>query len=148
VVEFPISHAGQEDKALKKRMRQPANLRGVLAWAVRGAREWYARGDRGLQTPERVRDATDRHRQENDHVRQWLEECVELTGSPDDFVPNVDLYANYKEWSEANGVKPLGKSGMTRELKKKRLDAGKAKWNPDEKKAVRGCVGIRLMDQE
>ena len=42
VLEFPNGHAGQEDKTLKPRMKAADTLRGVLRWAVEGAKRWYA----------------------------------------------------------------------------------------------------------
>jgi putative DNA primase/helicase len=74
VVEFPNSHLGEEDIGLKRRMRQPENLRGVLAWLVQGARTFYeylARGQ-AIPTPSIVQAATREHREALDFVGQWI----------------------------------------------------------------------------
>jgi len=139
VIHFPHSFVGQEDKTLKKRLREPANLRGVLAWAVAGAIAWYGRRN-GLGTPEQVQAATDEARRLTDFVQQWLDECT--TEAPGEFVSNAALYASYKEWCEEVGRKPKGIAGLTRTLRDKGFDAGQQKWF--EGKNRRGCYGILL----
>ena len=74
VLEFPNGHAGDEDKGLKARMRSPETLRGVLAWAVERAKEWYASSG-GLVHPSAVQAATKAHRDALDYVAAWLDEC-------------------------------------------------------------------------
>jgi len=144
VIPFPNSHAGCEDKLLKQRLREPANLRGVLAWAVRGAIRWCA-SENGLVTPSCVRKATDEARQEHDYVAQWLAECIErVDGNPDAFVLNTELYASYRTWCEENGVKPKHLGGLTKALNAKGYRAGVARWDSATQKTQRGCTGIRL----
>jgi putative DNA primase/helicase len=146
VIEFPNSYAGQEDKTLKERLRQPEALAGVLAWAVEGAIRWYGRGKRGLDTPSAVQKATDKARRDLDYVGQWLEEQAEITGDDADFASNKEIYASYSAWCDENGVTPKHKRSLTIALKKKGLDAGTRRYVSSLSKQVRGCTGIILFD--
>jgi len=141
VIDFPRSHAGREDKMLKHRLRSPEVLRGVLAWAVEGARKWYAKG---LETPTRVQEATNQARHDIDFVAQWLDECVDKTDGPKDFVANAVLYDSYHNWCVANGVEPEKKRSLTTALKAKGFKAGTQRKCPVTGRNRRGCVGIRL----
>ena len=75
VVEFKHSYLGREDKGLKQRMKSPEILRGVLAWAVAGAVEWFKFGKECLPEPEASARVKSAHRAELDNVGAWLEEC-------------------------------------------------------------------------
>lgn len=146
VLPFPHSHAGEEDAGLKARLKQPHNLRGVLAWAVEGAVQWH-RLPRGLiaQTPPAIRQATDQAREELDFVGQWLTECVDqVEGNPDAFVSNAVLFASYSTWCEENGVRPKSLKGLIMSLKAKGYRAGERKWNAPLQTQERGCYYIRL----
>lgn len=85
VIEFPHSHLGNEDKSLKQRMHSTGNLEAVLAWAIRGAMEWYKLGDKGL--PELPSNAAIKQAQRNDldSVQMWLDECCITTASATTF---------------------------------------------------------------
>lgn len=143
VIHFPNSYAGREDKLLKQRLRQPANLSGVLRWAVEGAHRWYERGSRGLPTPDQVMVNTAAARFEVDPVGQWLQECVELTENPADTVTNRRLYGAYTAWAEDSGVSPYSKAKLTRELKARHIAAGELITDVNGK-AARGAKGLVL----
>lgn len=142
VLVFPHSHLGKEDKGLKQRMRERSSLEGVLAWAVRGAGLWYADRDSGLETPGHVVEETARVRVELDTVGQWVEECLRRLYPEDDerapedarvtdpgeyHIPNSDLYKNYANWCEENGVAKKQKGGLTRALNRKQIIGPKVK---------------------
>ena len=119
LVIFPNSHLGTEDKGLKQRMRSRENLEGVLAWAVRGAQDWYSDRDTGLATPGAVKEQTKAARDEVDTVGQWVSECLTSTGVNEHILTNADLYQGYLNWCDDNGVTPKKKTGLTRALKAK-----------------------------
>lgn len=144
VIEFPNSYAGHEDKRLKEKAKSPENLKGVLAWATKGAIRWYNQGARGLQVPQKVKAATNKARNEIDYVAQWVEECVNITGNPQDFVANSALYLSYENWCKANGVEPKKIRSLTMELKRKGLDAGQRRFSAATGKVDRGTSGIQL----
>jgi putative DNA primase/helicase len=121
VIEFPNGHLGTEDKTLKQRMRSPENLRGVLAWAVEGARQWYGRSN-GLQAPAAVMLATEKHRAELDTVQQFTEECIERREGV--LLTNAQLYAAYEDWCRENGVTPRKQKSLTQSLTAKGYSYG------------------------
>ncbi len=61
---------GERDRHLATKLR--AELPGILAWVVRGCREWQAHG---LQAPREVLAATDQYRADMDDLAGWLAEC-------------------------------------------------------------------------
>jgi len=124
VIRFPNSHLGNEDKTLKWRMASPDNLPGILAWAVEGAKQWYA-SPHGLITPQAVRVATQKHRDELDHVQQWLEECTNPNIGGGE--ANSRLYQSYENWCEENGHTPKKANTFGRALEAKGYEACKVK---------------------
>jgi len=135
VVSFPHSHLGQEDKALKSRMKSRPVLEGLLAWAVEGARQWYALGSRGLpELPTSVRIKT-HQRSELDHVQAWLEECCDI--GTEHFAANRELYPSYRLWCEVNGVEAKKQKGLTQSLARKG-------FLPGRNMVSRGVQGFRV----
>jgi putative DNA primase/helicase len=142
VLKFPNSRLGKEDKSLKARLRQLDNLAGVLAWAVAGARDWYAAGKAGLVVPHVIKHETESARDAIDYVSQWVSECIVKSDDPDAFIPNANLHGSYSSWCAGVGVTPKQLTALTQSLKRKRYDAGKPKKHKG--KTVRGCVGVQF----
>lgn len=140
VVEFPNSHLGEENKALKFTMKSPAMLQAVLAWAIEGAQAWYLLGRSGL--PELETSARKKHEQraELDNVQAWLDERCELGAQH--FTPNSELYPNYADWCKANGVTAKQQKGFSQSLKRKGLTDKVVKLHG---KAARGFTGVRVV---
>ncbi len=111
-IAFPHSFLGQEDRTLKERLKRPENLRGVLAWAVEGAKQWYASG--GLQVPAVLQSALETVRAEQDTVQQWLDLCTERVDGG--FEAHKTLYGLYKDWCKDNGETPCGGTEFGRVL--------------------------------
>lgn len=140
VVEFPHSHLGTEDKTLKARMKSPAMLEGLLAWAVEGAKQWYALGSRGL--PEMLEHSVHiktQQRGELDHVQAWLDECCEIGTIY--FAANKELYPSYRLWCEVNGVEAKKQKGLTQSLTRKGFP-------PARNMASRGVQGFLWSSRE
>jgi putative DNA primase/helicase len=102
VFTFPTSHLGHEDMTLKTRMKSADNLRGVLRWAVEGAKAWYAAGR--LTPPEVVTEATTAHRGAQDLMLLWIEDCCTL--DPEKWAPIQALMSSYTEWCRENNTEP------------------------------------------
>jgi putative DNA primase/helicase len=77
-----------------------AEAPGIVAWAVRGAMEWYSNG---LQEPDVVRTATRDYRETSDALQGFLpgrvvrEEGAALLGS--------EAYLAYREWCQEEGLR-------------------------------------------
>jgi putative DNA primase/helicase len=94
---------------------------GILAWAVRGCRDWQ---NGGLQPPEIVQDATDGYRTEMDEVAEFKDEM--LTASPGQYVTKADMYTAFQDWCQSAGANGLKKTDFGKRLKALGLEEGKS----------------------
>ncbi|MDY7078006.1 MAG: phage/plasmid primase, P4 family [Chloroflexota bacterium] len=141
IIRFPNSFLGYEDKNLKDKLTTKECLEGVLAWAVEGARKWYALGDSGLKSPPFVQQVVDQARHECDNVAHWAEENLEPC--EDGFVPNGKYYANYKEWCISRGVKHRGLRTVSADLRRLGYEMGIKRAGGDGARG-RGVCCVRL----
>lgn len=141
LIPFLVTFDGKEnnpkpDKDLDEKLN--AEIPGILAWAVEGAKIWYQSGLGGCKM---VDDAISDYRKDSDHVGQFVED----TYSPkkDGFVPNAQFYNAYVQWCDENGVKredrfesnPLNKKMNDKRMKEKGYSLGKG---PGLVRGVRG----------
>jgi len=91
----------ERDYELADKLR--AEAEGILAWAVRGAMEWYRDG---LQDPEVVRNATREYRETSDALAGFLPGVLEKTGDPNDRVVGTAAFNAYMDWCEAENLPP------------------------------------------
>jgi putative DNA primase/helicase len=89
--------AYEQDKGLPEKLR--AERPGILAWLVRGCRDWQVNG---LTAPRGVTDATAEYVAGEDVLRTWLAECC-ATDQADFRARAAELYGNYRAWSERSG---------------------------------------------
>lgn len=136
VIEFPHSFAGKEDTGLKERLVSPENLRAVLAWAVRGAQQWYAAGR--LTLPGSVAASTQKQRDALDYVAQWLDECCTL--SPAGWTTSQTLYASYERWCKDNGVSAKQQRGFSEALLRKGLAAARKTEDGRQFRVIQGVT--------
>lgn len=141
---FPHSRLGQEDKSLKERMKSPDNLEAVLAWAAIGARRWYQTRGEGMPTPDLIQQITNAVREEQDYVRQWMEECISRTDK-DCYLTNPEVYESYREWCEDNGVTPKKKASLTQALNSKGIEGPTVKKIVGKPKRV--WFGLQLLSE-
>jgi putative DNA primase/helicase len=84
----------------------PAKLKAewpaILRWAIDGCREWQRIG---LAPPKIVTDATDEYFDDQDTIKQWLEDRTE-DGGPYAFTATSQLFASWKSWCDERNLKP------------------------------------------
>jgi putative DNA primase/helicase len=119
IVPFPVSLPEDErDPALKDLLVHDQHVRSaILAWAIRGLREWF---ERGLDPPDAVRQATEAYRDECDHVPEFLAECCTL--APNAAVATSRLRERYATWCKATGNRQLSDRALASALQKGRSD--------------------------
>lgn len=140
VIEFPNSFLGKEDKSKKARLKSIENLKGVLYWAVQGAIAWYQTGATGLIAPEAVMNVTQRHRDELDYIKQWLDDCGEK--DPTAWTRNEIVTASYLKWCKDNNVAyPKGPKSFALSLQAQGYTTGvQKKVAGKNKKGVQGLI--------
>jgi len=97
------------DPSLKEALRAEAS--GILAWLVRGCLEWR---EKGLQTPECVKLATEQYREAEDEVTHFLEERCVIDRSAS--IGSALLYDSYRSWALDQGSKPMTNTKFGRKL--------------------------------
>ena len=111
-----------------------AEREGILAWLVRGAKEWVDTlnrngGNTGLGSCEAVDKAVQQYRLDNDHTTSFIDECLDL----EDGVGNLgarELYTTYQSWWRDNLDDEIPSEAIfsrrmeERGLKKRRTKAG------------------------
>ncbi|MFD5198849.1 phage/plasmid primase, P4 family [Streptomyces sp. NPDC058375] len=135
LVPFEASfHGAKADLRLAERLRE--ERAGILAWAVRGAREWYAQG---LGEPDSVASATQDYRESEDRLEEFLKACcVREEGAR---VAPMAIRRTYKEWAEDAGLdrkEILSGWALAVELESRH-------FKKDKRKGSWGFNGLRLM---
>jgi putative DNA primase/helicase len=117
VAKGEATHVG--DKNLMTLLSTPAASQGVLTWIVEGAQEWVRMG---LKPPTQVMELTKQYQNEQDRVKQFVEECCAV-GSADQegfFEPltngPVGIYPSYQGWCKDAGVHALARQRFSAEL--------------------------------
>jgi putative DNA primase/helicase len=108
----------ERDKTLAEALT--AELPGVLAWAVQGCLLWL---ERGLDTPDPVREATETYRRDSDTLGAFLEEWTEP--GPDYSERAADLYEAYRRWARDAGEHELSQKSFGNQLTERAFRAEK-----------------------
>jgi putative DNA primase/helicase len=112
VIPFEARIAGEEiDRDLPTKLRE--EFPGILAWAVRGCRQWQRDGK--LMEPSAVRKASGRWLRAADHVKRFVEE--NLVMEPGNLLSSSILFSNYKTWCSRNGETPLNNKELNAKLR-------------------------------
>lgn len=126
----------ERDYELTDKLR--AEAEGILAWAVRGAVEWYRNG---LQDPGVVRKATREYREISDALSGFLPGVLEKTGNPEDRVLGNAAFNAYMDWCEAENLPPRERwkrQTFYRALEERGIDRVKTKRGQT-------LIGVRLV---
>jgi putative DNA primase/helicase len=97
----------------------------ILRWMLDGCLEWQ---QIGLAPPPIVTEATDAYFDDQDLIKQWLEEYTE-DGGPFAFTSSSQLFASWKNWCDARGLPPGNSQNLSdalydRGFEKKRTGRG------------------------
>jgi putative DNA primase/helicase len=76
---------------------------GILAWAVRGAVEWYAGG---LQDPDVIREGVAEYRAASDVLNGFLPGVFE-EGDPDDKIKATEVFSEFQIYAEEHNFRDL-----------------------------------------
>ncbi|MFT2014636.1 phage/plasmid primase, P4 family [Streptomyces sp. 796.1] len=108
---------------------------GVLNWAIAGCIEWQ---QRGLDVPAAVQEKTREHLANSDPMVMWMDEQTVPEGAEYSTETGL-LYANYKLWSEASGMRPMSIKAFVLALKERGIDSHK---HPKTRRSI--TFGLRL----
>jgi putative DNA primase/helicase len=88
------------DKEIEDKLKTETS--GILSWLIRGCLDWQIRG-KSLDPPERIAEETEKYREDEDLITQFLRECCE----EDHFsrVQAKDLYDAFRKWCLSMGIK-------------------------------------------
>jgi len=109
---------------------------GILAWAVRGAVEWYSTG---LRPPSCVRDATDEYLDASDWLADFADACLDF--DPEHEATVAEVWATYLQWCDSERRKPAvgQQAGLTNAL----LPRGVTRARKG-KRCTRMVIGVRV----
>jgi putative DNA primase/helicase len=106
-----------------------AELPGIMAWAVSGAKQWYAVG---LKEPAVISEAVNAYKNDEDIIGEFIEECVapENETPSGAYVTKTELFAAYRVWARLHNYsvwsqKNLGARLLTRGWKEHRNNHGR-----------------------
>jgi putative DNA primase/helicase len=139
ILRVPFEHVVPEadrDPDLKAKLTTPEVATAILAWGVRGCLAWQREG---LQTPERVQQATLALREEMNPIAVFLEDCC-LLGA-DYRTPAGELREAYERWAQANREDPVSPRVLAALL-------GSAGCTQAKSGSVRFWNGIGLIDHD
>jgi len=120
-VQIPIE---ERDPALPEKLK--AEWPAILRWCLEGCLEWQRIG---LAPPKIVTDATADYFDDQDLIKQWLDECTEAD-TPVAFIFASQLFASWKSWCDQRGfatgsAKALSEALSDRGLIHKRTKKGR-----------------------
>ena len=120
-----------EERDLRLTAKLKAEWPAILRWVIEGCLEWQRIG---LQPPEGVIAATDEYMAGEDIIGQWLDECCDQGPAHEDLVGK--LYAAWKVWAEANGVRSYSTARFTKIL----TERGFSRRNSNGKRYFEGLA--------
>jgi phage/plasmid-associated DNA primase len=120
-----------------------AELEGILAWAVRGAVEWY---QHGLEEPAEVRAETDAYQKDMDVLASFIfERCVEGPGIT---AVSSQLFKAWEMWCWDNNEDPGTQKKFSGRLMARGYEKDQATAGPHRNKMVWHGIGIREDDDD
>ena len=84
----------------------------ILAWMLAGCLQWVKNGMG--DTPKSVEVATNTYKRDQDIIGKWLDEYCETKPNPEETIST--LYTSYRNWTDANGHRPVASAVLGRKL--------------------------------
>lgn len=156
IVPFEAHFSGNEvDRTIEKKVWSETWKNTFLMWALQG-REKYR--EFGLDNydgtmaigfsnlPKKMKEAMSDYFVSSDDVGEYVQSCLDITNSQDDFCSVKELYDDYCSWIP--GV-PRGTHAFSSQLKNRLSELGiePSKRRNDEKIQVRGYAGIQKISK-
>lgn len=91
------------DKSLKRKLKNPQELSGILNLAIKGLHNIVRNGC--FTTPIQVQNALQEYQSMNDTMTSFILECTQ--GDPGGMVNKQTFYNYYRNWCEDQGFKPV-----------------------------------------
>jgi putative DNA primase/helicase len=114
----------RRDPALGDKLKAAAGV--ILAWAIRGAADYY---QHGIQEPDAVSKATQAYAADQDTVRRFVDDQVLLCVTNQAArVAIGDLRSAYEKWCSDVGEMPVSAKRLSQELAEK-FDVNQVKGN-------------------
>jgi len=114
---------------------------GILAWLVRGCLAWQKDG---LPQPEAVRVATEKFRNSQDDVPDFVRDCC--VESADEMVPSDTLRKAYNDWK--GGKNPLSSRSFKQKMEAAGYRCEKCKSGPHKDRMCWQGLGLQEKNQE
>lgn len=130
----------QFDKKLAEKM--VAEGAGILAWAVRGCRQWMAEG---LGEPPEISQANLAWREHDDPLKDFLDDCCAI--EVDAWVRIAELSDTYAWWCRKNHERfPLGREQFNERIHSKGYRPSRSRRSADGKQ-MRTIEGLRVREE-
>ena len=144
VIEVPFDvtiPATERDADLPQHLREPAELSGILNWAIAGCLAWQrCEASPRLRPPEAVRRATTSYREDQDAIAPFL--AARSIPDTRGRVTNKELRSAYLTWCQESEEDPMSERAFSRALE----EHGFKRQRGKDKQRTRGWAGIRLAD--
>jgi len=123
----------EQDLFLREKLSAPAAQSAILAWAVRGCRDWL---EHGLGTCAAVEASTAAYHEEQDRSGGFLRDCCRF--GTVERVATKELTRAYLRWCEDENTKPLSGKDLGARLRKRGCSDTKSN-------GARYWCGVRLL---
>lgn len=116
VIEFKRHFKPEEqDRNLKQKLRDPAELSGILNWCIEGLARYR---EEGALPPKSVIDATERYRLDNDLIEKFMDECLVAASEN---VQAKDVHLELERWCRRHEYPSFKKGEFFAYLRRKSL---------------------------
>lgn len=135
------SRVSDEDRDLDLKYKLLAEAPGILAWAVRGSRDWIEK--KRLDEPEEVAAGTRAWKEHDDPLREFVEDCCEIEDA-EGWEQCSRVSAAYAWWCKKNSERyPVGRVQFFERMRGKGFRESRSRRDGDGRQ-LRTWEGFRL----